>query len=254
MTITYEQPLHERVRLFMRLEMLMARFDHALKHEAPPDTHSSLLTLIEMVNLTNRVDVKRELIKELERQIVNLGRLGSEPGVDQQRLNSVIHHHRQLIDTIHALGGQMDRQVKGNDFFNSIRQRTAIPGGTCDFDLPAYHYWLARPTGERRQLLQVWAQPFTEIQESVSVILQLIRNAGANRTVIAPRGFHEQTLDTTQPWQMLRIILPMNAPCYPEISAGKQRFSVRFLRAGDMTSRPAQCDGEIQFTLSCCAL
>ncbi|MCG5513456.1 cell division protein ZapD [Ectothiorhodospira shaposhnikovii] len=253
-SIIYEQPLHERMRLFMRLEVLMQRFDHSLQHDSGPDTHGSLLTLIEMMNLTNRVDVKRELIKELERQITNLNRLSTEPGVDQRRLNTVIDKHRRLIDGIHALNGQLDQQVKGNDFFNGIRQRTAIPGGTCDFDLPAYHYWLARPAGERRQLLLDWAQPFADIQEAVSVILQLIRNAGVPRPMTASRGFYEQNLDTNQPWQMIRITLPLNAPCYPEISAGRQRFSVRFLRAGDLKSRSTQCDEEIPFMLSCCAL
>ncbi len=24
----------------------------------------------------------------------------------------------------------------------AIKQRTAIPGGVCEFDLPAYHWWL----------------------------------------------------------------------------------------------------------------
>ncbi|MCG5523440.1 cell division protein ZapD [Ectothiorhodospira haloalkaliphila] len=253
-SVIYEQPLHERMRLFMRLEVLMHRFWHSLQHDGGPDTHNALLTLIELLNLTNRVDLKRELMKELERQTTNLSRLREDPGVDQRRLQAVIDQQRKLIENIHTISGQLDQQVKGNDFFNSVRQRVSIPGGTCDFDLPAYHFWLMRPVSERRKLLEEWARPFDDIHEAVGLILQLIRNAGAPRELTASKGFFEQTLDTSQPWQIIRIVLPQNAPFYPEISAGRQRFNVRFLQPGDMRERAPQCQEDIRFSLTCCAL
>jgi cell division protein ZapD len=253
-TITYEQPLLERMRLFMRIEELMHRFRFCLEGQSGWETHCALTTLIEILDLTNRVDLKRELMKELERQIANLSRLVSEPTVDQNRLNGVIDQQRQLIEQIHTINGQLDQQIKANDFFGSIRQRNSIPGGTCDFDLPAYHYWLARPAGERRELLRNWAQPFQDINEAVGLVLKLIRNSAEPRTMVAGQGFYEQALDSSVPWQMIRITLPSDSLCYPEISAGRQRFSVRFLKPGDMRQRARQCDQDVKFQLTCCAL
>lgn len=253
-SITYEQPLLERMRLFMRIEELMHRFRFCLEGTSGWETHCALTTLIEILDLTNRVDLKRELMKELERQIANLSRLGSEPSVDQDRLSGVIDQQRQLIEKIHTINGQLDQQIKTNDFFGSIRQRNSIPGGTCDFDLPAYHYWLARPAGERRELLRSWSQPFQEINDAVGLVLKLIRNSAEPRTMVARQGFYEQSLDTSVPWQMIRITLAADSPCYPEISAGRQRFSVRFLKPGDMRSRARQCEQDVSFQLTCCAL
>jgi cell division protein ZapD len=253
-SITYEQPLLERMRLFMRIEELMHRLRFCMEGKSGWETHYALTTLIEILDLTNRVDLKRELMKELERQIANLGRLVSEPTVDQDRLNGVIDQQRQLIERIHTINGQLDQHIRANDFFSSIRQRNAIPGGTCDFDLPAYHYWLARPAGERRELLRAWSQPFQEINTAVGLVLKLIRNSAEPRTVVARQGYYEQTLDSTVPWQMVRITLAADSPCYPEISAGRQRFAVRFLRPGDMKSRARQCDMDVNFQLTCCAL
>ncbi|WP_274522178.1 cell division protein ZapD [Ectothiorhodospira mobilis] len=253
-SVIYEQPLHERMRLFMRLEVLMQRFRHSLQQDSGPDTHHCLLTLIELINLTHRVDLKRELMKELERQVAHFSRLGEDPGVDTRRLQSVMKQQRRLIESIHTLSGQLDQAVKGSDFFNSIRQRAAIPGGTCDFDLPAYHFWLMRPAAERRRQLEEWAAPFSVVQEAVALILKLVRESGTPKELTAPQGFHEQTLDPGQPWQMIRIALPQNAPCYPEISAGRQRFNVRFLEPGDLRNRAPQCNRDVEFVLTCCAL
>lgn len=253
-SITYEQPLLERMRLFMRIEELMHRFRFCLEGKTGWETHCALTTLIEILDLTNRVDLKRELMKELERQIANLSRLVSEPSVDQDRLNGVIDQQRKLIEQIHTINGQLDQQIKANDFFGSIRQRNSIPGGTCDFDLPAYHYWLARPASERRELLHTWSRPFQDINEAVGLVLKLIRNSAEPRTMVAQQGFYEQPLDLSVPWQMIRITLPADSSCYPEISAGRQRFSVRFLRPGDMKNRARQCEQDIKFQLTCCAL
>ncbi|WP_422126702.1 cell division protein ZapD [Thioalkalivibrio sulfidiphilus] len=253
-SITYEQPLLERMRLFMRLEELMHRFQFAVQGNGGFETHFALTTLIEILDLTNRVDLKRELMKELERQIANLSRLTVEPSVDQDRLTGVIDQQRRLIEQIHTINGQLDQQIKSNDFFGSIRQRNAIPGGTCDFDLPAYHYWLSRPVSERRTLLKEWSAPFHEIHEAVRLVLKLLRNSAEPRKAVARQGFYEQSLDGSIPWQMIRISLPADNPCYPEISAGRQRFSVRLLKPGDMRNRAKQCDQDVSFELTCCAI
>ena len=35
------------------------------------------------------------------------------------------------------------------DWLTAIRSRISIPGGTCEFDLPAYHAWQHLPAEER---------------------------------------------------------------------------------------------------------
>ena len=41
-----------------------------------------------------------------------------------------------------AQTGKVGLHLRDNDWLMTIKQRTAIPGGVCEFDLPAYHYWL----------------------------------------------------------------------------------------------------------------
>lgn len=232
----------------------MQRFRHCMRGSSRWDTHFAVATLLEIVELSMRGDLKSDLMKELERQIGNLTRWAQLPHVDQTRLQGLMDRERGLIDTLHAMSGPLGHDHIKNDFLNSIRQRYIMPGGTCDFDLPAYHHWLSRPEFERNAILAEWIRPFEQVQQAVVLILQLIRESVPQELLQAEKGFYQQQLDAAQPYQLIRISMPADSPYYPEISAGKQRFSVRFRLQDDVRTRGALVEETINFELACCAL
>jgi cell division protein ZapD len=253
-TLTFEQPLHERVRLLLRLEALIERF-HATRMSARDfDHHHALMLLVDIYAQAARVDVKRELMGEIERQIANLNRLAAQPGVDQERLALIMQDQRRLLSRLEDQVGSLDYRVKGNEFFTAVRQRTALPGGACDFDLPIYHYWLSQGIPAREELLLEWFQPLETVAEAIRQVLTFMRAAGHPRKVLAHEGYYEQGLDTNHAWQMIRVAVAAEQECYPEISAGRQRFTVRFLDPGDFHDRPKIVTRDVPFQLSCCAI
>lgn len=252
--ITYEQPLNERIRTFLRAEQLIQHFEQCLSRDAVLDTHGALMLLLEIINLAARVDLKSELMMELKRQIANLERLDQIPQVDSSRLRGIVNRHNKLIESLHGLSGQPGGELKNNDFLNGIKQRAVIPGGVCDFDLPAYRFWLSRPIAERRGVLKAWITPFLEIHSAIVDILMLIRESATPQKAQAEAGFYHQNLELSQPYQMIRILLPPTADYYPEVSAGKHRFTVRFLRQPSLEARGVPVNENIDFALACCAL
>ena len=54
-----------------------------------------------------------------------------------------------------AQAGRVGSHLRDNEWLMAIKQRTAIPGGVCEFDLPAYHWWLNQDPGPRRNDLVV---------------------------------------------------------------------------------------------------
>ncbi|WP_043739694.1 cell division protein ZapD [Thioalkalivibrio nitratireducens] len=253
-TLTFEQPLHERVRLLLRMETLIERFRQASLDGRDFDHHHALMVLVDIYSLAGRVDVKRELMGEIERQIANLNRLATQPGVDQERLTLTMQGQRRLLGRLEDQVGALDQRIKGNEFFTSIRQRTALPGGACDFDLPIYHYWLSQPAAAREALLLEWFQPLDTVAEAITQVLTFMRAAGAPRHVTGHDGYYEQSLDTNYAWQLIRVSVAADLQCYPEISAGRQRFTVRFLDPGDFHERPRIVARDIPFQLTCCAI
>ena len=251
--ITFEQPLNERIRTFMRVEDLYARCTYYLNKDSAFDSHSALATLLELIGLASRGDLKRELMKEVKRQLANLEQLHNIPNLDQPKLSTLIEGHRDLINQLDNLPGQLLGHLKDNDFVNSIKQRASIPGGTCDFDLPAYHYWLTQPMMHRKDTIQTWLNPFEVVNSTVVHCLNLIRDSSEIEDCVAAHGFHQRNLDQNQPNQLIRVLVESKDKCFPEISAGKHRFSIRFLNQDSPDQYPKQVKSDIKFKISCCA-
>lgn len=253
-SLTFEQPLHERVRLLLRLEALTQRFGDALEGGRAFDHHEALVSLVDIYALVTRVDIKRELMGELERQSAHLDRLATRQEVDPERLGEIREEQRRLHSALEAQAGALDHHVRGNEFFTSVRQRMALPGGAFDFDLPIYHHWLAQPPAERSALLQEWFAPLHSVAEATGQVLSYLRQSGQGETLSAEDGFFERTLDGSRAWQLLRVSVDRDLGVYPEISAGRQRFTVRFFAPGDFRGRPAPASTDVEFRLCCCAL
>ena len=250
--ICYEQPLNERIRTFLRYEELTRRFNFFAMQESESDSHAALLTLIEVLSLVSRGDLKQELLKELKRQIDTLEQLSNKPKLNTRKLTEILSKHRNTFDSLHTVRGQIGNHLKENDFLNSIRQRAVIPGGTCDFDLPEYHHWLSLSFSQRKKVLLEWIEPFQLIQQSVSQALRLIRESTQYADKTALQGFYDQNLDPNSPNQLIRIIIAKKHNFFPECSAGKHRFSIRFLSQDDPNTTPKQTGTNIDFKLACC--
>ena len=252
--ICYEQPLNERIRTFLRLEFLFQQTDHSLHGTSVWDSRATLASLLEILSIFSRSDLKTEVMKELERHTANLARLEQNPDVDRSRLEEILDELDVLIDHLHSTSGQIGQHLKQNEFLSSIVQRSAIPGGTCDFDLPAYHFWLAQPAEERIRLLVDWLSAFDTIRQSIELIMRLTRQSTASSRELAGGGFYQRALDVNLPCQMVRVVLPAGSPYYAEISGGRHRFTVRFLEQKDTSSRPTQTERDVEFDLVCCVI
>jgi len=250
----FEQPLNERVRACLRLEHLFARSDYYSGSSNAEDSLCAILILLEIGEVLGRIDLKRELMKELERQSNNLQRLMNTPHVDEKKLSELLNRQKCLVDGLHGIKGQPGSHIKGHELLAAIKQRAAIPGGLCDFDIAPLHYWLKLPAADRHRALAHWMAPLQIIREANALILDLIRNSVSPLRVKAENGFLQQSIDPGAPFQMLRVSLDDDSDCYPEISAGKHRFSVRFMRLDPENGHPIQVTDDICFQLSTCQL
>lgn len=240
--------------MLLRLEFLFDQINHAVSGTAPWDTRLALQGLFEILNLTARNELKSELLKELDRHATNLNRLHQTRGVNTHALGTVLEEIDDVISQVYGLDTPVLEEVRQNEFLNTIRQRSSIPGGTCRFDLPALHHWLQKDNTERALCLQDWLRPFLPMQESVRLILRLVRTSALANDEVAVGGFFQKALDSSAPSQMVRVFLPIESEFFPEISGGKHRFSIRFMQQFDPNQRASQATHDIPFQLACCII
>ena len=250
----YEQPLNEKVRAFLRLETLFQQYAFHLKHGSDWNNRVAIDSILEILAYTTRSDIKLEVLKELERQHSRLERLSKRPQIDQSQLTSVLKNIQKRVGELQAISGQVGQDTKNVELLTAIAQKSSVPGSICDFDLPALKHWLTLPKEQRQKHIEKWFQPFGHLDRAVQLILDVLRHSAEDTEEIAENGFFQKSLDTNQAIQLLRISVPDNVLCYPEISAGKHRFSVRFMKNEDPAMRPEQCQDDVSFKLKMCSI
>jgi cell division protein ZapD len=250
--ITYEYPLNERVRTLLRLEDLYERVHHFLALDHPSDHHACLSGIFEILEVASRADLKSDLLQELERQRSFLEALRDNPAISRDKLDTVLGEIDQAFANLHGSSGKTGQNLRENEWLMAVKQRAGIPGGTSEFDLPSYHYWLQQPADRRRADLAEWMRPLNPVHAAFSIVLRVLRESGRTVSLIAYQGVFQQT-PAEKPAQMLRLSLDAETPCIPEISANKYALNIRFL-VPEGVQKSRVYDRDVAFELAFCSL
>ena len=235
----------------LRLSHLFEQFEYHLPKDSLQNSRSALASLLDIVAILARADLKSELIKTLEKQHKNLLGMTSIQAVDQKMLEKILQDISTLSLKLKSDNCQLGQTLRVNEFLKAISQRFSIPGGSFDFDLPQFHYWLHLPHAERVQQLNGWRQEVRVVQHTVDLMLSLIRNSNNPKTVIAAQGIYQQSLDSHRSVQLIQVMLPQDAMIYPVTSGNKHRFCVRVMEYDDL-EHPVQTGKDIPFSLKIC--
>jgi cell division protein ZapD len=250
--ITYEYPLNERIRTLLRLEDLFERTLHFIRGQTPQDHHVALITLFEILEVAGRADLKFDLVQELERQRQILLSFRNNPQISEDALAGALYEIEQASSGLLAMQGKIGQYLRENEWLMSIKNRAAIPGGLCEFDLPGYHYWLHREPELRQNSLTNWIKPMLPISQGLAIVLRLLRSSGRPDTLEAKRGVFQLMLGGRSA-QMLRLNINRSDNYIPEISANKYAINIRFTDP-ESELRPKQVDADISFGLTFCNL
>lgn len=246
----YEFPLNERIRTWLRLEDLFGKTLFFCREQDARSHHAALLGIFEIVDVTARSELKSELIQELDRQKSSLEALRSNPAVDATRLGEILGRITSALAEIHTMTGKIGQHVRDNEWLLGIKGRAGIPGGTCSFDLPVYHFWLSQTPGKRNADLMAWLAPLLPLKGAVDIVLRILRDSGHISNHTAIQGLFQLMLGGRTA-HLLRVA--MDAPCAPEVSANKYALNIRFL-SPDTVQKPRLCDRDVDFELTFCNL
>jgi cell division protein ZapD len=233
--ILYEYPFNERIRTYLRLEQLFRRLGELVSRSQALDHHYALQTIFEIMDVASRADMKSDVLKDIDRQKQQLNSYRGNPAISEHALDEVIAHLDDCFSALNQLAGKTGQSLTENDWLMSIRSRIGIPGGTCEFDLPAYYHWPV---------------PFGPLAEAIVLLLKMLRDSGSAQKVVAPAGQFQQNLPQGRTFQLLRLRIDPAMELVPEISGNRLMMSVRLLRMGeDERMHPAQEDATFELTL-----
>jgi len=232
--IVFEHPLNETIRVCLLLEQLFNQANDDIKIiNTKSQSNQAITTLIKLMNVVDRPDLKGKLTKALTQQAINLSQLESNPQVDQKKLTNI-------------LGGQA---LRDNEILKVISQYSSSPGGAANFNTPRYMLWLQQDNKQKKADLKKWLAEFELIKKTVTMLLSLTRNSQVLNKKLASSSFFQINLDSNPITQLVRVKIPLDANIWPEISVGRHRLAIYFI-SSEIELKEDKKD--INFELACC--
>ena len=253
--VVYEFPCNEKIRTCMRLEKSLQRMHYFIEQDNETAHMSAFGILFELIELTARPDLRKDLIQELQRNRSIL--LGPNPPahLDAEQRQAYV---TRLDTAIHDLTTpnasiKSPQSLRDNDWLSTVRARSKIPGGNCCFDLPSLHYWLGKPFAERHAHFTRLLSSMGPIEKAVDVILDLLRGTMSSRSCTAQSGNVNLSVPPGVTLSLIRITLPTSSIHIPEVSVNKFMLWIHFLDAtASMKTPPSR--STVHFDLGLCGL
>jgi cell division protein ZapD len=250
--ILYEYPLNERIRTYLRLQQLFSRLGQLIGRDQALDHHFALTTLFEIMEVGARSELKSEVLKDLERQKQVFSAYRGNPAISEKALDGLIAELDHHFEALNQVAGKMGQSLSEHDFLMALRSRVAIPGGTCEFDLPAYHAWQHHDPASRSRDLAQWTQPLAPWAQSIQQLLQMLRESGSSQKVMATSGQLQQNLPQGRTFQLLRLKIDPSLGITPEISCNRLLVVIRMMRQHSDGKLVATTD-DVPFEMTLCA-
>lgn len=250
---SYDYPFNERIRTLLRVEDLFAKVLHNVEAGHEYHHHCALLTLLQILDVVDRAELKLDLLQELERQKTTMSLLIGNPAIAADTLNTILNDIDVASIALRAETTKLGQSLRANEWLMSIKQRAGIPGGVCEFDVPSYHYWLGLGEARRRQDFESWLKPLLPMQQAIVIILHILRGSGSTTKLVANNGAYQQMLGGAKPAQMLRIEVADDVVGFPEVSANKYAINIRF-NTLECSQKPQKYEEDVKFSLTLCNL
>ena len=250
--ILYEYPFNERIRTYLRLQQLFSRLGQLIPRESAIDHHFALITLFEILEVSSRPELKSDVLKDLDRQKQVMNGYRGNPAISENALDTIVSQLEQNFESLNALTGKIGSKLNESDFLNSLKSRVAIPGGTCEFDLPAYHAWQHLGVEKRQADLHHWSACFIPVAQSIQMLLKMLRDSGSAQKVMATSGQLQQNLPQGRTFQLLRLRIDPALGLVPEISCNRLLVVIRLMQQQE-DGRLIASTGDTAFEMTLCA-
>jgi cell division protein ZapD len=235
----------------MRLESLLDRMMFFAKPGDARHHQVALAALFDLLDATERTDLKGTVLQDLERQRGVLQSLRDHPGVEPKTLADMLVEIESVMTNLNA-AGKTGQELRANEWLSSLRGRLAVPGGGTQVDMPSFHAWQYRTEAQRCSDLQRWMSTLMPLQAGISMVMRLLRETGHPTDAVAPQGAFQQML-AGKTYQLLRVWMDESAGVFPEISANKYMVWIRY-SSQDGEQRPQAVNHDVAFKMTLCAL
>ena len=227
--ITFEYPLNEKNRSYLRFELLFTQIKESMAFIHQSDSVAFFKAFFELLELSERCDIRHDLSKDIETLIDVMSEWLDREDVNEEAVKAIIDELQVLNDELYSMKKQMNF-FKNNRFLTSIKQRFCIPSGCCNFDLPQFHFWNSNDLEIKQADAKKWFNYFVCLEKSLTLFLKIKRSQGVSSEVCAENCFYQGQVEDAG---FIMVKVAKENHVYPIVSGHKNRFSIRFISMND---------------------
>ncbi len=251
--ISYNHPLNEKIRVFLRIEHLWDEIEYFIKQENDATCLICLQNILSLLDIVERFDLRSEASKYLDKLVEKFQKIRIQPAedIDRDKIDEIIQDLAITSRTLKTSIGKTASGLSSNEWLSTIRQKMLLPGGLSGSDSPFLKHWQQFSINQKINQLRLWQKEFAILVDAINKILFYIRKTSVVTEVRVENGVYQRMIDNQFEPQLLVIELPRRYNVYPEISGNRYRIAARFLQS-DLINKAVQYTSQIDFRLAVC--
>jgi len=235
----------------MRIEFLYSRLKYFVSNlDDNWQTRTVIHTLLEIYSILSRTDVRREVLADLDRYIMQMQRFQSAPDADNNMVNDILEDLDLIKNKALEIGTDYLLKLREDDFIASLLHRHTLPGGKAEFDMPKYKFFLESDKKNLALQINAWIDVIRPICEGIDKLMWIIRESNEPIATVAVGGQYNHQIERRTQISLVRIITN-DINVYPEISGGRHLIAVRFFNKNS-EGKYLQFEDNVEFKISLC--
>ena len=212
----------------MRIEFLYSRLKYfASNLDNNWNTRTVIHTLLEVYSILSRTDVRREVLADLDRYIMQMQRFQSAPDADNDMVNDILEDLDSIKNQVVNIGTDYLIRLREDEFIATLLHRHTLPGGKAEFDMPKYKFFLESDKKSVSVKINGWIDVIKPICEGIDKLMWIIRDSNEPIATVAVEGQYNHQMEKRTQISLVRILID-DKEIYPEISGGRHLIAVRF--------------------------
>lgn len=244
-TIIFQLATHYLPKIALRIECLYQTISQAREESHPVIHHYALKSVIEILQLIEKPELKSRFLKELMRVEHTL--MKSNTDVSQEVSNN-LYTQIQMLTHVAGLFGEGIHQ---DPFLQIFRQTQPAHNQDCEVQPPQLLYWLESKASTRQGDLTLWLANLNSLYLTIALYLRLLRSTAEFDSILMLNGFYQRSLPPKTSCHLILLRIDKSFEIVPRIQLGHHGLSLRLCEA---TSMREIKETDARFDLAICQI
>mgnify|MGYP001259923599 CR=1 FL=1 len=226
--ITFEIPMHFLVKSALKLESLLRDLQTACEASHAIIHQHALLSCLEVINISNKPELKSRFLKEFLRIEHNLEKSGVS--INTALTSALSRNIRSLSNQ----AGTFTKLLINDPFIQAIRSTHLLNTQEMDNCSPKLVLWMNTEYQERQNFFKRWIEELTPLTDLIQTYLSILRQMVLFDEIFMHQGFYQCTLPAASTCQLVLLRLPKEDQIIPHIQLGHHRLTLTLQKAFSM--------------------